>query len=244
MIRALWTAGSGMNAQQMNIDVIANNLANVSTTGYKRDDLVAEAFREKLLQAKRANRQWNVGPIGSGVAGSWLRTDFSPGAVVVTHAPLDLALAGEGFLVVQTPAGQRLTRNGSLVRDAEGYLATRQGYRVLGDNGPIYLAGTDVRINGDGEVTVDGAPAGRLLLMKPAADGGLIKEGANLFRSESGLVPADCRVQQGVLENANVQAVMEMVRMIDVSRAYEANQKVLAAHDSALDKAVNEVGRV
>lgn len=244
MVRGLYTAATGMTLQMERQEAIANNLANANTTGYKRDDMVAEAFREKLLQATRGNETWNVGPIGGGVAGTWLRTDYTPGEMVVTNSPMDVAVIGEGFLVVETPAGQRLTRNGSLMRDAEGYLATRQGYRVLGEGGPILLNGMNVEITGDGQVIVDNGQAGTMLMMKPAAGGGLIKEGANVFRSESGLVAADCRIQQGTLENSNVHAVLEMVQMIDVTRSYEANQKVLAAHDSALDKAVNEVGRV
>lgn len=246
MIRGLYTAATGLALQWERQEAIANNLANVGTTGYKRDEtLVSKSFNDHFLYAVSGNQRQPVGTVGHGVAGTMTMTDFSTGVLAETGNSLDLAIEGEGFLVVETPQGERLTRNGSLTRDAQGYLVTSQGQRVLGENGPIILTGPEVEIRPNGDVVSQGDIVGRLRLEKPATKGSILKEGVNLFRANGALAPAEnCQVRQGMLERSNVNSVLEMVRMIEVSRSYEAAQKVIAAHDAALEKAVTEVGRV
>lgn len=246
MIRGLYTAATGLALQWERQEAIANNLANVGTTGYKRDQALSiQSFNEHLLYAVTGNQRQPVGTVGHGVAGTVTLTDFTAGIFEETGNPLDLAIEGEGFLVVETAQGERLTRNGSLTRDGQGFLVTSQGQHVLGDNGPIVLVGANVEIRPNGEVVSEGVVVDRLRIVKPEANAPLIKEGVNLFRTEGAWVPVEnCRVHQGVLERSNVNAVLEMVRMIEVSRSYEAAQRVLAIHETALEKAVGEVGRV
>jgi flagellar basal-body rod protein FlgF len=244
MIRGLYTAASGLTVQWERQEAIANNLANADTVGYKRDDMIGTSFGEYMIYAVRAGNARYIGNASSGSVGFETVTDYSPGELRQTGNPLDLALEGEGFFVVQTPQGERLTRNGDFTLDQAGNLVNHQGYPVLGENGPIVLRGSAAEILADGRVRVGGEVIDRLRVVKPQVGTALRKEGANLYGGGSWTAATGSQVRQGFLEGSNVQTVMEMVRMIEVSRAYEANQKVLAAHDSALEKAVNEVGRV
>lgn len=245
MIRGLYTAASGLAVQWERQEAIANNLANANTAGYKRDDLIGSTFEEHMIYAVRAGNSRYIGSATGGTVGFQSVTDFSPGELQQTGNPLDLALEGQGFFVVQTPQGERLTRNGEFTLDNAGNLVTRQGYKVLGEKGPISFRGSAAEILGDGKILVGGGVIDQLRIVRPQNNAALQKEGANLYIGGGTWGTATgTQVRQGFMEGSNVQSVMEMVRMIEVSRAYETNQKVLAAHDSALDKAVNEVGRV
>lgn len=244
MIRGLYTAATGLAMQWERQEAIANNLANVDTVGYKRDDMISRTFGEHLLFAVGHGENRYIGNAGSGVMALQTVTDFSPGEFRQTGNPLDLALEGDGFFTVETPQGERLTRNGSFTLDSEGYLVNHQGYRVLGESGPINLKGADLAILADGTITMAGQEVDKLKIVKAQPGEALYKQGDNLYNGSGTWAEAsNCRVHQGALEVSNVQAVIEMVRMIEVSRAYDTSQKVLAAHDSALEKAVNEVGR-
>ena len=250
MIRGLYTAAGSMGMQTDRLEVLANNIANSDTVGYKRDDIVTRPianFQEQLLLATGPDGKWNVGKIpgGTGTKTWFMKTDYTVGQLIPSANPLDMALEGDGFLVVETENGPRLTRNGSLMRDAEGFLSTRQGQRILGANGePILLTGAQVSVGGDGQLESDGMPIGQLAVVRPGQDAKLLKEGSNLYRCDGGWEPAgDCRVVQGMLEKSNVQSIFEMIRMMEVMRTTESSQKVIAAYDAVLQKAVNEVGR-
>jgi flagellar basal-body rod protein FlgF len=251
MIRGLYTAAGSMGMQKDRLDVLANNIANSDTVGYKRDDIVTRPmanFREELLLAMGPDGRWNVGriPGGTGTKTWFMKTDYAVGQMVPSTNPLDMALEGDGFLVAETENGPRLTRNGSLMRDTEGFLSTRHGQRILGTDGePILLTGAQVSVAGDGQVESDGVPVGQLAVVRPGQGVKLLKEGSNLYRCEGEWEPAgDCRVVQGMLEKSNVQSILEMIRMMEVMRTTESSQKVIAAYDGVLQKAVNEVGRV
>lgn len=267
MIRGLYTAASGMNAELIRQDIIANNLANVSTAGFKKSDAVFEAFPVRLL--KRIHDRMDaqnlafalpsfyrpaapLGTLGSGVKLSETKLHFSDGPMIRTDRPLDVALQGNGLFTVERGDGSLVyTRNGNFTLDAEKYLVTLGGDRVMGSNGrPIQIQGTDVVIDERGAIKVDGVDAGSLALV--AYDSLRFERlGENMYvRRQDALEgigeepQADVRVLQGFSEQANVQVVEEMVRMIGVLRAYEANQKSVQMQDDSLNKLINEAGRV
>jgi flagellar basal-body rod protein FlgF len=234
IIRGLYTSAAGMISQLQVQDVAANNLANANTTGFKKDQPVFAAFPELLLHRLHDAGSHSSVPIGTTGTGVWVQeiaTVHQQGVLEETGRELDFALAGEGFFVVETPLGRRYTRNGSFAFDAEGYVVTNSGHRVLGNNG-FYLTGED---NLPDQLLVVNFPAETLL----------IKEGDSLFfTEETGQAHPGNPVRQGVLEKSNVNVVTAMVDMIAVIRAYEANQKAIQVQDQTLDKAVNDVGRV
>lgn len=247
MLRGLYVAAAGMLAEERRLDVVANNLANADTAGYKRAVAVAESpFALLLRRVGDGPVAAPVGPLGVGAAVTETAAIMTQGGLRPTGQPLDLALVGEGFFAVQTPAGVRYTRDGSFTLDAEGYLTTAAGHRVLGTAGPIKAAGAEVTVTAEGEVLVDGRSAGRLRLAAFPAGTALAREGDNLFRAPAGVTEqaARARVRAGYLELANVEPVREMVEMMAVMRAYEAAQRAVRAHDETLGRAVNDIARV
>ncbi|NLP18997.1 MAG: flagellar hook-basal body protein [Firmicutes bacterium] len=241
MIRGIYTAASGMASQMRAQDISANNLANVNTTGYKKDVPALAAFPELFLHRFNDGapgvlgiRPWPVplGTLGTGVWVEEVATDMKQGSLRETGRELDFALRGDGFFVIATPGGRRYTRNGSFNINAEGQLVTAAGHRVLGrDGASLYHDDEDLM---DELLVVDFAP-GTVLT----------KEGESLYLStEEGQAVADPGIVSGTLEESNVDVVTAMVEMIDVMRAYEANQKVVQVQDQTLGKTVNEVGRV
>lgn len=254
MIRGLYTAAAGLSIEARRNEIIANNLANVNTNGYKRDDLVAESFRGMLLYrmndpAARAGATdpQLVGSLGTGSYGVFSAMDNAQGGLTQTGNPLDLAMAGEGFFAVETRQGERYTRDGSFARSTDGFLVTADGFRVLGQNGPVRLGTGEVTIETDGTVRQDGRSVDRLRIVRFQGGETPTKEGSNLLRVSGQVaeVPrAQAQVRQGFVERSNVNVVREMVSMIAALRSYETNQKVIQVHDELLAKAVNEVGRV
>ena len=293
MLRGLYTAASGMVAQMHRMDALSNNLANVDLTGYKRDTSVSKAFPELLIRRVNDNGLYKfpfgsaeigpyVGTLGTGVEVNELYTVFSQGALRETENPFDLALDGEGFFTIDTPEGERYTRNGTFVLGTEGLLLTKDGYPVLGENGAIRIKKNNFVVDQQGRVYQNGTFSGdpeRLVsvdeneweslelvdtirLVGFRRERYLQKQGNSLWRAtvESGnaqpittLVstrigpdgsgPIEPKVRQGFLEAANVNPVREMVRMIEVNRAYEANQKAIQSQDSLTGKLINEALR-
>ncbi len=228
-MRSLNTAATGMLAQQLNVEVISNNIANLNTTGFKADN---SSFEEYLMPVARENRfQTSDRRLSFMIdKGTW--HNMRPGNVETTNNPLDITIDGDAFLVVQTAGGERYTRNGSLSLNAQGQLVTVDGAPVLGDNGPIVLQQLDrqVSIAPDGRVTViEGnnnrteSLRGKLRLVTFANSARLQKEGANRLSAPAGMaaVPAtNFRIVQGAVEKSNVNGVAEMTRMIDITRTY------------------------
>ncbi|NMA64169.1 MAG: flagellar basal-body rod protein FlgF [Syntrophomonadaceae bacterium] len=254
MIRGLYTGCSGMMAQLARQDVLANNLANVSTPGFKKDVTAGQAFPQMRIRRigdisdqGRAQplRPPLVGTLGTGAAIAEIATDHSGGNLQKTENSLDLALRADGYFVVDTPGGERYTRNGAFKLNDEGLLTTDQGYPVLGSAGPILLAGEgELTVDSQGNLMLGTELVDTLRIVRFADSRRLVKIGDNLFESggqedEDVLNP---RVMQGFLETSNVNAVREMVELITVVRAYEANQKIVQAEDQMLDAAVNRVG--
>ncbi|MCR4436418.1 MAG: flagellar hook-basal body protein [Clostridiales bacterium] len=263
MMRALWTAGSGMTAQQFNVDVISNNLANVNTTGYKKEraefkDLLYETLERAYMlngDGKPVNLQ-----VGLGTAVGATVKNFSPGSYEKTDNPLDFAIDGEGFFTVRGPAGNVVyTRDGSFkvsVTDEGKKLTTSDGYPVLDDQGNEILVDVEIsRLNVSPEgdlsyVDTDGnaVPLGqRIGLVKFPNRYALESIGNNFFVENSATGAAVPDGEQGVkstikqcfLESSNVQVVEEMVKMIVAQRAYEVNSKAIQSADEMLQMANN-----
>lgn len=252
MVRGLYTSGWSMLALQKKMDVLTNNLANVSTTGYKKDTVVLEGFPKYLAERLNDNTTRGV-PIGelsfSNDVGE-VYTYFNQGTLLKTDNSLDMSIKDDGraFFTITVPgaAGQYYTRDGSFKLNADGQLVTGDGYYVLGQNGIIQLNGDDFTVTRDGTIIQDGAVVDRLLITQFQDPGTLRKNGENLFTAAENSVTEEFsgEVMQNYLEQSNAEAIKEMVDMISLMRNYEANQRVINAIDETLDKAVNQIGKV
>lgn len=254
MIRGIYSAASGMLAESLRTDVTSNNLANANTTGYKKDVAVNKDFASLLIKRINDGQEENIGRLGVGVQVDEVVTRHDPGVTRVTGNPLDLAIEGKGFFVVETPAGICYTRNGNFTRDSLGQLVTQEGYRVQGQGGAIQLDGpATVSSNGtvwvtpdDGGDQVEATEVDQLQFVEFDNEKQLRKIGDGLYAYTGEEAPAQASgiIQQGMIEGSNVNVVTEMVNMITGYRAYEISAKVVQTHDTLLDKAANEVGRV
>ncbi|AGC67118.1 flagellar hook-basal body complex protein FlhO [Thermoclostridium stercorarium subsp. stercorarium DSM 8532] len=254
MVRGLYTSGWSMLALNKKMDVLANNLANVSTTGYKKDTVVLEGFPKLLAERLHDNtggtaRGVPVGELSFSNDVGEVYTYFTQGTLLKTDNSLDMSIKDEGraFFTVLVPGrGQFYTRDGSFKLNADGQLVTGQGYYVLGENGIIQLNGSDFTVTEDGTIIQNGAVVDRLLITQFQNPDSLRKNGENLFTASDNSVVENFTgtVMQNYLEQSNAEAIREMVDMIALLRSYEANQRVINVIDGTLDKAVNEVGRV
>ena len=233
---------------QRELAVVANNVANINTNGFKADrSLFEEYLRSPAHEANFAPADRRV----SFVQDRATFHDFSAGPSELTKNPLDVSIDGGAFLVVQTPAGERYTRDGSLQINNQGQLVTASGDAVLGTSGPIVFQPTDKQINiaADGNVTVvegtgrTDSVRGKLRLVSFADAQKLVKEGSNLYSAGQGIAPqpdTTSRVNQGYVEKSNVNSVTEMSRMIEITRAYTQISALLQQqsdlHRTAIEK--------
>ena len=224
MERGLYIAASGMLAEQIRQDQIANDLANASTPGYKADRTSQRTFNDLLLQNSATGA--TVGPQSTAVQIDKITTDFSAQPVKDTGEPLDFAIVGDGFFAVQTAQGTRYTRNGQFAVDAQGRLVSNAGDPVLDANGRTITA-----TNG----TVDPRRIGVVALTNP------VKQGDSLVTGTPAGA-ANGTVRSGALEGSGADPARSMVDMIDSMRAFEAGQKVIQAIDETLGKAATQVG--
>ena len=227
MERGLYIAASGMLAEQVRQDQIANDLANAATPGYKADRTSQAGFGELLLANSATGA--TVGPQGTAVQVSAVETDFSPKPAKDTGEPLDFAIVGEGFFAVQTARGTRYTRNGQFSADAQGRLVTAQGDPVLGRGGRTLTVGADGR--------VDPRRLEVVALRAPRKDGDSLVTGTPAGNAAG-------TVRAGALEASGADAARSMVDMIASMRAFEAGQKVIQTIDETLGKAATQVGAV
>jgi flagellar basal-body rod protein FlgF len=223
MERGLYIAASGMVAEMARQDLIANDLANSSTPGYKADRAVQGSFGNMLLQNTQTGQ--TVGPLGNGARIERQVTDLTAQPLKETGEDLDFAVAGDGYFAVQTPQGVRYTRNGQFSAAADGTLTDQLGNRVLGRNGQ------PVRVT---RGSVDPAEVGVFALQSPA------KQGENLF-SGTAAGQATGTVRAGSLEGSGVDPARTMVDMIASFRAFEAGQKVIQTIDESLHKTATQV---
>ncbi|MBR0874550.1 flagellar basal-body rod protein FlgF [Bradyrhizobium tropiciagri] len=230
------------------LDVVSNNIANMNTNGYKAD---RSLFQEYLASNAHEDNFMSSDRRVSFVQDRATFHDFAQGPTEETKNPLDVAIDGKGFLVVQTPGGERYTREGNLQINNRGQLVTMSGYQVLGTGGPITFQQTDhdVSIAPDGNITVlEGTSRldsirGKLRVVSFAEAQRLLKEGSNLYSAGEGAVPlaeTKSQIRQGFIEKSNVNSVVEMSRMIEITRTYTQIASLLQQesdlHKSAIEK--------
>lgn len=280
MIRGIHTSAAGMSVMQGKMDIISNNMANVDLSAYKKDVAVMKAFPD--IQIRRGSDDGLmafplgsydtmpvVGKLGTGVELNENFTVWEQGNLKETGNDFDFALDGKGFIAIETERGERYTRNGAFTLDKDGFLVTKEGYKVLSENGYIQIKENNFAIDKEGNIYVnneyESAPnrlvkkdenewkerelIGTLKIVRFSRERELRKEGSSLYYSTefSGSAQAAVgsnrpKVLQGFREGSNVNVVSEMVQMIEVQRLYEANQKAIQSHDNLLGKAINQAG--
>ncbi len=249
MLPGLYNAATGMIAVEQRQDIIANNLANVSTPGYKRMQPVQlgfyEVFSQKMIHPFHFNKE--AAPAG-GVKGVESFTNLAMGPVRITEDPLSLALRGPGYIAVDTPNGERYTRAGQFTVDLEGQLSTVDGHKVASaTGGAIDVNGDEIIISPEGVVTVDGQITGQLRLREFQDPTRLEREGDSLYRASEEVFAQSAEagetyLEQGAMELSNVQLPIEMGNMMLGLRAYEANQKVIQTIDTTVGRLIDQVG--
>jgi len=225
------------------MDVIANNIANISTPGYKRESV---KFEELLQDAKPAEGQTGS-PTISFVRDAGVVRDIGAGRLEQTGAPLDLALNGKGYFAIQTAAGERYTRNGHFTLNADGTIVTESGDPLLGDGGAITIAPDDgaISFGADGVISGKQGQIGKLRLVDFANPRDLQKQGDSLYStSQTPKAASDAVVSQGMLESSNVQPVLEISRMIEVMRSYEATSSLEKSSSDLKRQAIQKLGSV
>ncbi|MFZ0095677.1 MAG: flagellar basal-body rod protein FlgF [Pseudolabrys sp.] len=253
MQNALLVGLSAQVALGRELDVIANNIANLNTTGFKSDGAVFEEFISPTARADNflaADRRISFVQDRA----TWI--DHSQGPLERTGNPLDVAIDGRGFLVVQTPAGERYTRNGAMQINNNGELVTSDGYQVLGGSGPITFQAKDRNITisrdgtisvGEGNTTATESQRGQLRVVRFDQPGLLQKDGSSTFKAPTSVTPqADTtsRIVQGTVEKSNVRSVMEMTRMIEVTRSYTQIANLLAQQADLQRTAIEKLADV
>lgn len=220
-----------MVAQKDALDVIANNLANVGTNGFKRDCVAVSTFRGILAECQAAEV-------------AVVCPDASQGPLQSTGRPLDLAIEGDGYFCAQTPDGVRYTRNGAFQISQNRDIVTSSGHLVMGRKGAINVGNSaQVEVTSDGRVFKDGAEADQLRVVTLPEDS-LVKSGDSLFDSTGAAREGEPQIRSGFLEKSNVSVVSEMIAMISATRHYEACAKALSAQDEMLGQAVNKLAQV
>lgn len=257
MVRGLYTAYTGMANEQKRLDIIANNLANAATVGFKKESVTNQSFDEVLsIKVRDESEAYNDRPIGTinlGVKLGETYTDYNQGSLRQTDGTYDLALDGKGFfsLSVMDKSGNistKYTRNGSFTMTKDGYVVDKDGNHLLGEAGEILIPSdvVDVIISENGEIYGDGNFIDRILVTDFENYDYLTKFGDTMYELVDGAVeiPSTAAVRQGYTEQSNVNVVKEMVDLITITRTYEANQKVIQSIDKTLDLAANSVGKI
>jgi flagellar basal-body rod protein FlgF len=250
MLKGIYTAAAGMLATNTTIDTLASNLANVNTVGFKANRLSYQTFPEMMLNKLENNEKTAIGSLvnGSKIYGSYV--NFAPGGMQQTGNPLDMAIHGDGFFHVKTSDGKSLyTRAGNFTVDNSGNLITPSGEMVQGKSGNIHLNMADgpFTISSNGSISAKGQNVDQVVLTHFQNNQTLEKLSDNLYQTtaatqESTETPTSM-IQQGALEQSNVNPISELVNNIQGMRLYEALQKNIHMHNDALGKTVNDVGR-
>lgn len=227
MIRGLYAAASAMAAQMLRQEIYAHNLANANAPGFRRSQLALHSFAAELAAAAP-----QLGRATGGVRTTATRLDLSQGALLTTQGKYDLAISGDGFFVLQTPTGLVYTRDGRFQRDAAGRLVSRQGYPLLGEKGPIVLPAADFTVTAAGEIHCQGQIVDRLRLVVPLNPRPL---GYGMYGATRVQPASGSTITQGALEQANVNPIQELGRMMQGLRFYEANATALRYQDESLE---------
>ncbi len=248
MIRGLYTSGMGMERETKRLDVIANNLANASTNGFKTSGTTNGTFSKLLEDVQVGRTKVDIANYSPDVVSTY--TNFSQGSLMSTGSDKDIAIVNDdnAFFEVENAEGEKLyTRNGAFLINKEGYLVTSENYKVMGQNGPIKFDGaTTIGVSYIGEITdTSGNVIDKLSIKAFENPQTLLNEGGTYWTAGEKTLEKEFlgEVQQNYLEASNVNTVEEMVNMIEVTRAYEANQKVLHANDELLSQS-NSIGKI
>ncbi len=260
MLRGIYIAAGGLSGREQAIDVIANNLANIDTIGYKADKLSSTSFGRMFLSRitdsssdlpRDISRPPVIGPaqLAGGLTESRY-VDFSPGSVTFSENPLDLALEGPGFFKVEDANGQIFyTRDGAFTISADRFIMNQGGLRVLdAAERPIQVASPgEIVIEANGDLSIDGLPAGRIAVVEFSDLNAVQKEGQNLFSAGAGTVESAAsatQVIQGAVERSNVNSVSALTQLLARYREFEAAARSLEMIDRTLERTVNDVGSV
>lgn len=249
MLQGIFISSAALNVQQERLDLLSQDMANINTCGYKKRSLIVEnSFKDLVNSNTESLGGGNSGEIPEINYGSLVPfvaqgyTYFSPAVAKETKVPTDFVLNSEGFFVIQTPDKEQYTRNGSFLIDADGYLVTMSGNKVLGEDGPLKVGSRDFLLAKDGSITVNGQFGGKIKVVTFEDPQLLLNEGSGYFSQPSqgaGLKEEENpQVSRGFLEQANVDLADDMVNMIEISRTYEANQRVIHTQDDLLGKAI------
>lgn len=257
MVRALYTAYTGMINEQYRMDIITNNMANADTCGYKEEGVSNQSFDSMLaVKINDESEHYNdraIGNVSLGVKMGEVYTDFSQGSIRETGNTYDLAITGDGFFRMRVTDRNgndsiKYTRAGEFQVTADGYIVDADGNHLQGESGDVQVS-TDtvnVLITNAGEIYEDGAYTGRITLTDFEDYDYLSKFGNTMYTAVDGATEKEASggIEQGWTEQSTVNIVSEMVDMITITRAYETNQKVITSVDRMLDQAVNSVGKV
>lgn len=235
MIKGIYASGNNLHYKVKNLDIVANNLANLNSTGFKRElpfSEIIERFKDENIKQL---------------------TDFKQGTLLSTSNPLDLGINGDAYFSLETPDGEEYTRRGQFKIDNDGFLVNEQGFKVLGKSGPVNLGDTQldedrtISVSKNGELKVGDRVIDELKIVKFDDSQPLVrKEGLNFALQTGMYVEAEqstYEIQQGFIEESNVNPVLEMQDMISINKEFETTQKVINALDQSLEKAI-EAGKV
>lgn len=257
MVRGLYTAYTGMANEQKRLDIISNNIANSATVGYKKESVTNQSFDDvltiKIRDASVAYQDRVIGDMSLGVKIGEVYTDYGQGSLRDTGNTYDLAIEGKGFFGMNVMDRNgvettKYTRDGAFKRTVDGYIVDVDGNHLQSENGNLQIPTnvSEVSIGTDGSVFGDGQYIDKIILTDFEDYDYLKKFGNNMYEAVDGATMIDSAglIHQGFTEQSNINVVHEMVQMITITRAYEANQKVIQTVDGMLDNAVNSVGRV
>lgn len=219
------------------MQVVANNIANAATTGYRQEGLIFSEYVQRV----------EGGESLSMAHGNVRNTSMLQGTLTQTGGTLDMAIEGDGYFLIETPSGERLTRAGNFALSAEGDLVTNDGFRVLDAGGaPVFVPpdARNVGVSADGTLSSDGRPLSQIGLVQPIDQNGMIREDGVMFRADGGFEPVESpRILQGFLENANVDPISQITRMIEIQRAYEMGQSFLETENERVMSALDTLTR-
>ncbi len=266
MVRGIYTSSSGMKAQAERVSTISNNLANINTTAYKKEELILKEFPQMLIHrmndkvVKKDEGSYDlvpiVGKLGTGVEINQKFVKHETGNLFSTSNPLDFAMLTDGFFSVDTDYGKMFTRNAELNLDKDGYVVTKDGYKVRGENGYINLKNKDFKIDRFGAIWSKEFDETQYQQVNQIEffnfpDMKYVEKVGNSFYREtkySGkpykLDKYDTKLEVGYIETSNVNPIQEMVKLIEAQRSYEANAKALQSSDTLLGQAVNNVAKL
>lgn len=257
MVRGLYTAYTGMRNEQRRLDIISNNLANSATIGYKEENVTSRSFKDmmavKIRDGSVGYVDQNIGTMNLGVKIGETYMDWNQGNLRETGNTYDLAIQGDGFFTIRVTDKQgkdemMYTRCSTFKCTQDGYIVDADGNHLQGNGGDIQVStdAHEIAIKEDGSIYADGQYVDTIALANFADYNYLDLYGDNKFRAVAGATQIDAKAQieQGYTEQSNVNVISEMVSMINITRAYEAGQKMIQTQDSLLQKSANEIGKV